>query len=54
LLIDSVAIYQSTTGKKLIPWKHIQQEVEEFNIYSHEGLRARYRNLKNALTINLN
>ncbi len=49
LLIDSVDNYQSTKGKKLIPWKHIQEEVEEFNIYSHEALRARYRNLKNCV-----
>ena len=52
LVIDSVSIYQSSKGNKLIPWKLIQQEVEEFNNYSHEALRARYRNF--ALSTNLN
>ena len=30
-------------GKQLIPWKVIQKEIEEFNTYRHEALRARFR-----------
>lgn len=43
LLLKSITNYQSDKGKKLIPWKLIQKEVEEFNNFSHEALRARYR-----------
>ena len=46
LLLLSVNIYQSTKGKKLIPWKKITTEVKEFNNYSSGALRERYKTIR--------
>ena len=46
LLKECVKHYRSPKGKQLIPWKVIQKEIEEFNTYSHEALRARFRDFK--------
>ena len=45
LLIQCAKQYRSTIGKKLIPWKIIQTEIEEFNNYSHDALRKRFMSI---------
>ena len=45
LLIESVKIYKSNKGKKLIPWKIIQKEILEFNNYSIGALRKRFQTI---------
>lgn len=43
LLKECVKHYQSTKGKKLIPWVKITQEIEEFENISPNALRKRYQ-----------
>ena len=42
LLVENVKIYQSIKGKKLIPWKIIQNKVKDFNECSSGALRERF------------
>jgi hypothetical protein len=48
LLKECVKHYRSPKGKQLVPWKLIQQEIEDFNEFSHEALRARFQLIKNS------
>jgi hypothetical protein len=45
LLVENVNIYHSQKEKKLIYWKIIQQEVKQFNTFSSEALRKRYKTI---------
>jgi hypothetical protein len=45
LLVESVKNYRSIKGKNLIPWTLIIKEVPEFNTFSPDALRIRYRNI---------
>lgn len=46
LLIENVKLYQSTKGKKIIPWKKIINKVKEFNNYSPDALRKRFQTIR--------
>ena len=45
LLTESVDKYRSKTGKQLIPWTKIANEVKEFSNNSKEALRKHYQDL---------
>ena len=46
LLIENVNLYQSTKGKKLIPWIKIINDIKEFNGCSPNALVKRFKTIR--------